>query len=110
MSQTRTCTNGMLSGSYQYLSCAQNTGGQCPALTRNLSRGARGADVTRLQTYLIGKGHLAAGNNTGYYGPLTETAVKKFQCAKGIICRGTPATTGYGNVGPRTRAALNQCN
>ncbi|MBU3925945.1 peptidoglycan-binding protein [Patescibacteria group bacterium] len=43
---------------------------------------------------------------TGYYGPLTESAIKKFQCNHGIVCSGAPETTGYGAVGPLTRAKI----
>ncbi len=75
------------------------------AATRSLSSGMSGSDVTALQNTLIAQGYLAAGKNTGYFGPLTEAAVKKFQCDKGIICSGA-AVSGYGIVGPRTQAAL----
>ncbi len=87
----------------------------CPKLTRNLQRGARGSDVMELQRWLIDEGHLAegsgfgiisGGNATGYYGPLTVEAVKKFQCKEGVICSGTPASTGFGSVGPATRTAI----
>ena len=80
----------------------------CPTLARNLSRGSSGADVAQLQQFLIERGHLAAGNATGFYGPLTEAAVKDFQCKQGITCTGSPATTGWGNIGPRTRTAIMQ--
>ena len=60
-----------------------------------------------LQTVLIAQGYLGAGYATGYYGMLTQAAVKKFQCAQAIVCSGTPASTGYGYVGVRTRNALN---
>jgi PKD repeat protein len=43
---------------------------------------------------------------TGYYGVLTEAAVRKFQCKNQIVCDGTPESTGYGVVGPRTAAIL----
>jgi peptidoglycan hydrolase-like protein with peptidoglycan-binding domain len=33
--------------------------------------------------------------------------VRRFQCAEGIVCDGSPETTGYGAVGPRTRERLN---
>ena len=78
---------------------------RCPALARTLSRGMRGADVTQLQNFLISQNHLAAGNSTGFFGALTEAAVKKFQCAQNVVCTGTPASTGYGSVGAKTRAA-----
>lgn len=81
----------------------------CPNISRRLSFGSRGRDVARMQSYLIVLGYLAAGNDTGYFGPLTEEAVKKFQCAERIVCSGTLLTTGYGVVGPLTRTALNRC-
>lgn len=75
-----------------------------PALAqaRTLTYGASGSDVADMQTKLIAAGYLAAGKNTGYFGSLTLSAVKKFQCAKGIVCSGSS----YGIVGPHTQAAL----
>ena len=80
----------------------------CPSLYRNLSQGMSGSDVASLQQFLIAQGHLASGNATGYFGRLTEAAVKSFQSANGIVSSGTPATTGYGAVGPKTRAVIAQ--
>lgn len=76
-------------------------------LTQNLSRGDSGAEVLLLQTKLEALGYLEKESLSGFFGPLTEAAVQKFQCEKGIVCAGTPSTTGYGMVGPSTRAALN---
>ena len=45
---------------------------------------------------------------SGYYGSLTEKAVQRFQLKYGIVSYGTPATTGYGQVGPRTQAKINE--
>src|SRR3989344_8036974 len=75
------------------------------ASAASLSLGASGASVTALQQVLIAKSYLAAGKATGYFGPLTDAAIKKFQCDSGIICSGT-AAVGYGIYGPRTQAAL----
>ncbi len=82
----------------------------CPIIDHILARGAQGPDVTKLQEFLIRAGNLPAGNNTGFFGPLTEAAVQAWQAAKGIVIDGTPATTGWGVVGPKTRALLAQCN
>ena len=71
----------------------------------SLSVGATGAEVAALQRALIAQGYLAAGKDTGYFGPLTQAAIKKFQCERGIICAGS-AVGGYGVYGPRTQAAL----
>ena len=78
-----------------------SSGGTCPTFTRTLSRGSTGSDVVQLQQYLISLGLLAAGNDTGYFGPLTEAAVAQWQSAHGI--------ESVGIVGPLTRAAVAQC-
>ena len=75
--------------------------------TRPLSLGMSGSDVTSLQNILIAQNLLPAGDATGYYGTLTQAAVEKYQSAKGIVSSGTPSTTGYGAVGPKTLASLN---
>ncbi len=86
----------------------------CPNLSRNLSFGSRGNDVTQLQQFLISQNLLAANSATGfdgltpsgYFGRLTQSAVQSFQRRNNIVSSGTPATTGYGAVGPRTRTAI----
>lgn len=87
-----------------------DTGSSCPDLTRNLSQGMSGVDVTSLQTFLIAQGHLAAGNSTGYFGVLTEAAVKQFQCKHMQICSGSVELNGYGAVGPKTRERIRKCD
>lgn len=72
------------------------------AAVRTLTYGTNGTDVTAVQQKLIAAGYLAAGNANGHFGPLTLAAVKKFQCAKSIVCSGSS----YGVVGPMTQAAL----
>jgi PKD repeat protein len=49
---------------------------------------------------------LSSDYMTGYYGSFTQLAVENFQCALNIVCSGSPATTGWGTIGPRTYAAL----
>lgn len=75
--------------------------------TRNLSRGSEGQDVTELQKFLVSQNYTTADNITGYFGPITESALKKFQADQGVVSYGTPATTGYGNFGPMTRTRIN---
>ena len=75
-------------------------------ITRSLSYGSRGSDVTTLQNYLISKGYLEADNNTGFYGNLTKAAVRQFQCTFNIVCSGDESSTGWGVIGPKTRGAL----
>ncbi|PIR86504.1 hypothetical protein COU13_00555 [Candidatus Kaiserbacteria bacterium CG10_big_fil_rev_8_21_14_0_10_43_70] len=74
-------------------------------LSRNLSLGSSGDDVSALQQYLQHTGDYT-GEITGNYDEVTQDAVQKWQCAQNIVCSGTPSTTGYGNLGPRTRATL----
>jgi peptidoglycan hydrolase-like protein with peptidoglycan-binding domain len=76
------------------------------SLTRNLTVGSSGTDVALLQRWLYEDGDYPADIITGYLGPLTEAAVKVFQSKYGIVSYGEPATTGFGSVGPRTRAEL----
>lgn len=78
----------------------------CLSLGRTLRAGMGGEDVQKLQELLIRVGMLSKGKATGYFGPLTETAVKKWQAAHGVVSSGDADTTGYGIVGPKTRAAI----
>ncbi len=78
------------------------------AADRSLSFGMSGKDVIAMQNELIAKGYLAVGKNTGYFGALTATAIKKFQCDQGIACNAK--TGGYGIYGPRTKAVLISTN
>lgn len=80
---------------------------QCPFISRTLRVGATGNDVSRLQSFLaIDPAIYPEAQASGYYGPLTEAAVKRFQCKNKIVCDGTPDSTGYGVTGPRTAAIL----
>jgi hypothetical protein len=76
--------------------------GSSTTFTTDLTIGSKGADVTALQTWLVGKGFLTmpAGVAMGYFGSLTQAAVAKYQVSAGI----TPAV---GYFGPKTRAAVN---
>lgn len=78
----------------------------CLSLGRTLMLGVRGEDVRELQRYLIAAQLLEGGNATGYFGLLTENAVKRFQSTEGVVSSGDARTTGYGAVGPKTRAVI----
>lgn len=67
--------------------------------TKSLDLESKGTEVTELQKFLKTKGFYT-GPITGYFGPLTKTAVKKFQKAYSI--------SQLGNIGPATRAELNK--
>lgn len=84
-----------------------------PTLTRNLKMGITNPQVVALQQLLNNAGFIIAksgpgspGNETTTFGSLTRAAVRRFQCEKNIVCQGSETTTGYGLVGPRTRALL----
>jgi peptidoglycan hydrolase-like protein with peptidoglycan-binding domain len=73
-----------------------------------LDFGSTGQEVRDLQTYLSTNVSLyPSGLVTGYFGALTRAGVERFQTVQGIVSSGTPATTGYGRVGPTTMARLN---
>lgn len=83
-------------------------------LGQNLRLGMVRPEVMTLQRLLNKNGFAVAasgpgspGNETERFGALTLAALKRFQCAKGVVCQGEASTTGYGQAGPRTRAALN---
>ena len=79
----------------------------CPQLGQSLKRGSTGEDVTRLQQFLARDSSVyPEAQVTGYYGALTEAAVKRWQVKFNIVSSGTPESTGYGVVGPRTAAIL----
>lgn len=90
-------------------SSASSTAAVCPAISRLLQFGVNGADVTNLQVFLAAEGFFDVANATGFFGRLTEVAVQAWQTAKAIVTEGDPATTGFGAVGPKTRAALLNC-
>lgn len=78
---------------------------QCIQLTRNMYLGMRDSDtageVSQLQQYLTKAGYYTYGEITGYYGPVTQKAVRALQDGRDII-----ETTGYGTVGSRTRTIV----
>ncbi len=107
--ETQTHGGYTTSGNYS-VNQAGNQTGYCPQIARNLSRGARGQDVRELQEYLKQTGDYTYPEITGYFGRATEKAVQRFQSRVGVISYGTPASTGFGLVGPATRRALsNAC-
>jgi len=74
----------------------------CLPITRSLSIGAQGSDVTALQQYLSAQGYLNV-SATGYFGALTKAAVGKWQSQNGVASSGT---AGFGIFGPLSRAYL----
>ena len=68
-------------------------------ISSNLTEGSSGADVDCLQTYLISQGYLSIEAPTDHFGPLTKSAVMKWQAAAGV------RATGY--FGPLSMSAFN---
>lgn len=68
------------------------------AVPNGLSLGNRGDSVQRVQQLLSEYGYLSSSNVTGYYGEVTENAVKNFQSANGL--------GSDGSVGRMTMAKL----
>ncbi len=77
---------------------APTTTSAVSAFTSYLHSGMQGSEVTRLQTVLAQQGFFSSTPN-GLFGPLTTSAVMKFQAAHKL--------TQVGTVGPATRALLN---
>ncbi|MFH0803598.1 MAG: peptidoglycan-binding protein [Candidatus Tagabacteria bacterium] len=85
-----------------------------PIFTKTFGIGAASSDIKRLQqilnsdpdTQISSSGAGSPGNETTYFGPATKAALQKFQSKYGIVSSGSPETTGYGALGPKTRAKL----
>jgi peptidoglycan hydrolase-like protein with peptidoglycan-binding domain len=93
------------------LSSVQKITAECAELTRTFGIGdtdaTSGGDVTRLQQFLHqAYKEFTADNVTGFFGPITEAALKQWQDEHSIVSSGDATSTGWGIVGPKTRAAL----
>jgi peptidoglycan hydrolase-like protein with peptidoglycan-binding domain len=79
------------------------TGSSCLSLVYNLyadqTDATTNGEVSKLQKFL-------GGQVTGYFGPMTQQLVQNWQSAHGVVSSGSPDTTGYGYVGPKTRSAM----
>ena len=73
-------------------------------VNRPLDLRTTGDDVKNLQQVLKDAGYYN-GPITGYFGTLTQKAIQALQSAKGIAKAGN---AGFGYVGPKTRAVLNE--
>ena len=72
---------------------------------RILRVGMSGEDVKMLQQFLSRIPDTYQDLATGYFGRVTEAAVKKFQEREGVARRGA---AGYGQAGPKTVAKINE--
>lgn len=80
-----------------------------PEFSRPLSLGSRGDNVRDLQAFLAkDKEIYPEGLITGYFGPLTQRAIQRFQEKHNIVTAGTPSASGYGQFGPKTIAKVKE--
>ena len=104
---TSTASMQMPSGSVSSEGSSQSASGSCAVLSGNLKVGSTGEDVSRLQAFLgKDKSVYPEGTVTGYFGTMTEDAVRRWQAAHNIVTAGTPDSTGFGIVGPHTRSKI----
>ena len=61
------------------------SGSVIPSVYLKLSQGSRSTAVLTLQKYLINGEYLASNLATGYYGPLTASAVSRYQAANTVV-------------------------
>lgn len=74
--------------------------------SKDLQLGSVDPDVVALQNILKFEQVFPSNtDSTGYYGPITEDAVGKFQLKHGVVTSSN--SQGYGRVGPLTRNRLN---
>ncbi|MFH1534763.1 MAG: peptidoglycan-binding protein [Patescibacteria group bacterium] len=80
-----------------------------PVFNATLRYGMTSDDVKRLQELLASDSEIyPEGIVSGWFGSLTKRAVQRFQAKHGIVSSGNEATTGYGLVGPKTRAKIQE--
>lgn len=82
-------------------------------ITRAFAKGATSPQIKTLQqllnsdpeTRIVATGAGSPGQETNFFGPATLKAIQKFQVKYGIA---KPGVEGYGVLGPKTRAKLNE--
>ncbi len=80
----------------------------CLKTNLRMKKGDSGQSVVALQDFLSKSGVYSPSLITGYFGPATQAGVQRWQALNGVINYGTPATTGYGLVGPSTLRAMHK--
>jgi peptidoglycan hydrolase-like protein with peptidoglycan-binding domain/3D (Asp-Asp-Asp) domain-containing protein len=76
-----------------------------PVFITELNVGSRGDEVALLQSTLKNLGFFKGGMTSEYFGETTQNAVIAFQIDQNLIT--SKFDSGAGNVGPKTREALN---
>jgi peptidoglycan hydrolase-like protein with peptidoglycan-binding domain len=85
------------------LAASQGGGASGCSFTRDLTEGVSGDDVKCLQNYLSSTGHFKfAGGATGFFGPITKSAVAAWQAANGV----SPSSGFFGPISRAKYASL----
>src|SRR5271157_4262908 len=83
---------------------------QCLDLTHSFgpdyTDSTTGGEVTKLQIFFVSQGLLNGSLPHGYFGPATLKALQQWQAQHSIVSSGTPKSTGYGFIGPKTRKMM----
>ena len=87
----------------------ENSPTPSPSFTTYLKLGSEGAEVTRLQNFLIAKGYPLPSSATGYFGGQTQRALSSYQRDNNITPTGTfgPITRNYINNNTPTQTPTN---
>lgn len=70
-------------------------------MVNSVAQGSIGEVVSALQEFLRDEGFYS-GETTGYFGIQTQQSLQAWQAQVGLVLSGTPFTTGWGVLGPRT--------
>lgn len=110
--QARMQTTSTASPAARTVTLEQKTGGwsRCLNYPMNIKLGyfdtsGDPGPIKLLQMYLASTGDFS-GEPSGYYGSVTQKAMQSWQRQNGVVSSGTPESTGYGVLGPKTREAL----
>ncbi len=107
-SSSFTATSSTPHASYPAASYSTNP---CAVPTGVLGSGMYSNDVTLLQNFLVSQGYMASSSATAFFGTTTESALKQWQLAEGVVSSGDASSTGWGAFGPQTRSAMERiCN
>lgn len=77
-----------------------------PTQAASLRIGSQGAAVTLFQNILVILHYVPVTSVTGQFDLAMQKAVEQFQEDTHIVSRGSPGTTGYGAIGPKTIAGM----